>query len=116
MTYIGESEDKFGEGGKKKEVFCTPSYTRPVPEYLESLEKCLPLIESAGWEHGFAQQVGCPYISAARANMTRAALDVKPSVIVYIDSDMSWTPAAMLRLLETDGEVVAGTYRCKIDD
>ena len=116
MTYIGNEENPFGEKIKKKVVFCTPSYTRPVPEYLESLEKCLPLIEQAGWEHGFAQQVGCPYISAARANMTRAALDVNPAAIVYIDSDMSWTPQAMLKLLETDGEVVAGTYRCKIDD
>lgn len=63
-----------------------------------------------------AQQVGCPYISAARANMTRAALDAKADVIVYIDSDVVWEPIALLKLIETEGDVVAGTYRCKIDD
>lgn len=100
----------------RKVVFCTPSYTRPVPGYIESLENSLPLIEAAGWEHGLAQQVGCPYISAARANLTRAALDAKADVIVYIDSDVVWEPSALLKLIETEGDVVAGTYRCKIDD
>ena len=101
---------------KGKVVFCIPSYIRPVPECVASLEASLPLIEAAGWEHGLAQQVGCPYISAARANMTRAALDAKADVIVYIDSDVVWEPQDMLKLLETEGDVVAGTYRCKIDE
>jgi hypothetical protein len=101
---------------KKKVVFCTPSLGGPTKPYIKSLEDSLPLIEAAGWEHGLAQQIGCPYISAARANMTRSALDAKADVIIYIDYDLSWKPADLLTLLETDGDVVAGTYRCKIDD
>ena len=101
---------------KKKVVFCTPSLTGPTAPYLAALEASVPLIEAAGWEHGYAQQLGCPYISAARANMLRAALDAKADVIVFIDYDVSWAPADLLALLETDGDVVAGTYRPKIDD
>lgn len=100
----------------KKVVFCTPSLGGPTKPYIASLEASLPLLEAAGWDHGYAQQIACPYISAARANMTRAALDVKPTEIVYIDYDLSWRPADLLKLLETEGDVVAGTYRCKIDD
>lgn len=74
------------------------------------------MIEAAGWEHGYAQQIACPYISAARANMTRAALDVKPTKIVYLDYDLSWDAPDLLTLIETEGDCVAGTYRAKIDD
>lgn len=101
---------------KKKVVFCTPSLNGPTKPYIKALEDSLPLIESAGWDHGYAQQIGCPYISAARANMTRAALDAKADVIVYLDYDVAWEPPDLLRLIETEGDVVAGTYRCKIDE
>jgi glycosyltransferase involved in cell wall biosynthesis len=100
----------------KKVVFCTPSLTGPTAPYIKALEDSIPLIEAAGWQHGYAQQVACPYISAARANMTRAALDAKADVIVYLDYDVAWAPGDLLKLLETEGDVVAGTYRCKTDD
>lgn len=83
---------------------------------MEALKASLPLIEAAGWEHGYAQQVACPYISAARANMLRAALDAKADVIVFLDYDVSWQSGDLLKLIETEGEVVAGTYRCKTED
>ena len=100
----------------KKVVFCTPSLSGPTEPYIASLEASIPLIEAAGWEHGYAEQIAFPYISAARANMLRAALDAKADAIVFIDYDMSWRPQDLLKLLETEGEVVAGTYRAKIDD
>lgn len=99
-----------------KVVFATPTVTAPFPDYVRSLESSLPLIEQAGWEHAAVFEVGNPYISAARAAMTRKALDAGADVIVYIDHDLSWRPEDLLRLLETPGEVVAGTYRFKKDD
>lgn len=101
---------------KKKVVFCTPSLSGPTAPYIKSLEDSLPLIEAAGWEHGYAQQVACPYISAARANMLRSALDAEATVIVFLDYDVSWAPGDLLKLIETEGDVVAGTYRCKTED
>ena len=61
-------------------------------------------------------EIGCPYISAARATMLRKALDVKADVIVFIDHDLSWKPQDLLTLIETKGDVVAGTYRFKRDE
>jgi hypothetical protein len=101
---------------KRKVVFCTPSLTGPTKPYIESMEASLPLITAAGWDEGYAQQIGCPYISAARANMLRAALDAKANDIIFIDYDLSWRPEDLLTLLQTEGDVVAGTYRCKIED
>jgi hypothetical protein len=100
----------------KKVVFCTPHLNGLTAPYVESLKNSVPVIEAAGWEHGLAQQVGCPYISAARANMLRSALDAKADVIVFLDYDVSWRPNDLLKLIETEGEVVAGTYRTKCED
>ena len=76
----------------KKVVFCTPALEEPIAPYYSALKASLPVIEAAGWEHGYAGQKGCPYISAARANMLRAALDAKADAIVFLDYDVSWRP------------------------
>ena len=100
----------------KKVVFCTPSLAGPTAPYVQALKDSLPIIEAAGWEHGYAQIVNCPYISAARANMLRSALDAKADVVVFLDYDVSWAPGDLLKLIETEGDVAAGTYRCKTED
>lgn len=101
---------------QKTVVFCTPTITRPFPQYLEALEASVPVIQAAGWRDLCVYEVGCPYISHARARLTRRALDAKADVIVYLDHDCSWAPRDLLTLLEAEGDVVAGTYRFKRDD
>lgn len=112
-TYL---EAKPIKTGKTKVVFCIPIVNRPYQACLDSLEASLPLIEAAGYEHGMVQILDCPYISAARANMLRSALDAKADIIVFIDYDMSWDPEDMLKLIQTEGDVCAGTYRPKIEE
>jgi hypothetical protein len=98
---------------KKKVVFCTPTLSKPHPAFLEALKASIPLVIAAGWDEGAVWQIGCAYISAARAIMLRKALDAKADVIVFLDHDMSWDAPDLLRLIETEGDVVAGTYRYK---
>jgi hypothetical protein len=100
----------------KKVVFCVPTLTRPCQQTLDSLRDSMPEIEAAGWESGMVSEIGCPYISAARATMLRKALDAHATHIVFIDHDVSWEKSAMLKLLETEGDFVAGTYRYKHDE
>ena len=99
-----------------KVVFCTPSLAGPTAPYVKALENSIPLVKDAGWEEGYAQEIQSPYISLARANLARKALDANADVIVYLDYDLSWRPQDLLKLLETPGEVVAGTYRYKKSD
>ena len=106
------------ETPQKKVVFCIPVYStagapRPYPATRDSFRDSAPLLDAAGWDHAVVNELNCPYISAARATMLRKALDAKATDIVFIDSDVSWRPADMLKLLETEGDVVAGTYRFK---
>jgi glycosyltransferase involved in cell wall biosynthesis len=101
---------------KKKVIFATPTMIRPMDPYLASLEASVPYIIEAGWDEGAVYEVGCPYISAARNTLTRKALDANADVIIYLDHDVSWEPKDLLKLLETDGDVVAGTYRYKKEE
>lgn len=99
-----------------KVVFCIPTMTRPYQVCLDSLEKSIPLLDAAGWDHAMVTEIGCPYISGARATMLRKALDAGADVIVFIDHDLSWKPQDLLTLINTEGDVVAGLYRFKIDE
>ena len=98
---------------KKKVVFCIPTISKPYQATLDSLAASVEIIKEAGWEEGTVYQIGCPYISAARSMMLRKALNAQATVVVFIDHDLSWDPLDLLRLIETDGDVVAGTYRFK---
>lgn len=97
----------------KKVVFCIPTLTKPHQATLDSLSASVPLLDAAGWDHAMVSEVGCPYVSAARAQMLRKALDAKADAIVFIDHDVSWAPGDLLKLIETEGDYVVGTYRFK---
>ena len=99
-----------------KVIFATPSLHGPTAPYIRALAQSIPLVTGAGWDEAYAQEIGCPYIAAARATLTRRALDAGADVIVYLDYDLSWRPDDLLTLLATEGDVVAGTYRFKKDD
>jgi len=102
--------------GRQKVIICTPTITKPHPAYLKSLEDSIQLLDEAGFDHGAVFTVGAPYISHNRATMTRKAMDAKADIVVYIDHDVSWNPPDLLHLIQTKGDVVAGTYRFKKDE
>jgi len=98
----------------KKVVFCVPSIAGPTAPFVKALEESLPAVLDGGvWTEGYVEEVGNPYISAARAMMLRKALDAKADAIVFLDYDLSWEPTAMRKLLDTEGDVVCGVYRYK---
>lgn len=97
-------------------VLCVPTLTRPFQQTLDSISASVPLLDEAGYEHFMVSEIGCPYISGARATMLRKALDHKADVIVFIDHDLSWEPKALVSLIKAKGDVVAGLYRFKYDD
>lgn len=99
-----------------KVVLCIPTVRRPYQQCLDSVAASVPVLDDAGIEHGMVNEVGNPYISAARATMLRKALDAKADTVIFIDHDLSWRPADLLKLIQTDGDVVGGTYRFKADE
>lgn len=99
-----------------KVILCIPTITKPYQVCLDSVKNSVPVLDKAGIEHGMVSEVGCPYISAARSMMLRKALDAKADQVIFIDHDLSWDAEDLLTLIETEGDVVAGTYRFKKDE
>ncbi|MBN8994439.1 MAG: hypothetical protein J0H94_04380 [Rhizobiales bacterium] len=99
-----------------KVVIATPSLAGPTLPYREALAASAPVLEAAGISCSFVQEIGCPYISGARATLIRKALDGQADVIVLLDYDLSWDAADLVTLINAPGDVVAGTYRFKKDD
>jgi hypothetical protein len=91
-------------------------YGQPHPQTVQSLRDSIPLVKAAGFEEGFTYTAGNPYISGARAEIARKAMDAKADIIVFLDYDVSWKPEDMVKLLKAEGDVVGGTYRCKVED
>lgn len=83
---------------------------------LAAIEAAVPALEAAGIEHQMVWEVDCPYISCARATLLRRALDSKPDAVIFLDHDVSFRPNDLVKLIQTEGEVVAGLYRYKKDD
>lgn len=96
-----------------KVVFCIPTITKPFKCLLDSLEAATTLIESKGYDTYMVVESGSPYVSHARATLLRKALDAKPDIIVFLDHDLSFNPDDLLKLIETEGAYVCGTYRYK---
>lgn len=99
-----------------KVVFCTPTVGGPTAPFIDALEASIPALDAAGIDHSVVEERNCPYISQSRATMLRKALDAKADVIVFLDYDLSWNPEDIVKLIETPGQVVAGTYRFKQDE
>lgn len=100
-----------------KVCFCTPTFfSKPKEYFSKSLEASIPLVREAGWEEGCAVEMGNGYISYARALLLSRALEWGADYIFYLDHDLSWEPAALLKVLQAPGDVVAGTYRFKSPD
>lgn len=101
---------------KGKAVLCVPTVKYPFKQCVDAIEASIASIKGAGWALGIVGETGNPYISCARATMLRKAMDAKADVVVFIDHDVSWEPHALLKLIETKGDVVAGTYRFKREE
>ncbi len=94
-------------------IFCTPTLKVPYPEYIEAMERSVPVLDEAGIEHNLVLEVGSVYISWARANMLKKVMATDAHAFIFLDHDLSWDPEALLALIRHPGNVVAGTYRYK---
>jgi hypothetical protein len=94
-------------------VIATPTLSRPHDAYIAAAEASVPLIEAAGMKCSIIFEFGNVYISHARSVMLRKALLADADIVVFIDHDLSWNPEALTKLILTEGDVVAGTYRFK---
>jgi len=96
----------------KKVCFCVPTIQRPHDKTLDAFEKTAKFLDAQKkYEHGLVSEIGNPYISNARNTLLRKALDWGAELIVFVDHDLSWEPEDMVKLLDAEGDCIAGLYR-----
>jgi hypothetical protein len=59
---------------------------------------------------------GLCYLDQARDLVAQKFLESDSTDLLFIDSDMGWDPKAVTRILEAEGDVVAGLYPFKMDE
>jgi glycosyltransferase involved in cell wall biosynthesis len=99
----------------QKVVLCGPTIRKPHDACIASIRHSILPVMAAGWDEGFITEISNQYISLARAVLLKKAMDAKADVIVFLDHDLSWDRGDLLKLIETEGDVVGGTYRYRRD-
>ncbi len=88
--------------------------------YTASLVRTVALMQQRGWRTPHIDfEIGNSLIADARNKLVARFLASDCSDVVFIDSDLSWSPEDLLRLASFDVPFVAGVYqrksRSKID-
>ena len=77
-------------------------------EYTVSLFATAQLLQRDGYKANFGIFDGTGPIDVARNKLARAFLDSKADELLMIDSDLSWHPPDIMRLIARDKPVVGG--------
>ena len=98
-----------------KVALCIPTRKEPFPQMVEAVDRSIASIKAAGHVVGASTVAGSAYISWAAGLLVAKAMLWGADAAVLIEEDMSFGEDALLKLIETPGDVVAGNYRYKSD-
>ena len=95
-------------------MICTPCYGKVVGEgYLQSIIATIDLLRSHGHRVKVETLGNESLITRARNNMVAHFLASDFDKMMFIDADITWPPAAVLKLLESDRPVCGIPYPTK---
>jgi hypothetical protein len=95
-------------------MICTPVARNPVWQYTASLASTLLLLKEHGIRVTFQFVVGSSVICKARNELCAHFLMSDFTDLLFIDDDMQWRPADVLRLLGSDKPLIGGVGRMRI--
>ena len=98
-----------------KVIIATPFYeVKAFSPYITSLANTIRLLTAVGIDWRFLELAGDSYVHRARNTMCDMFLrDPEATDLFFIDSDMSWSPEAFVKMCMLPDEVVGGTYPVK---
>lgn len=103
-----------------KVFFAVASYLglkrRECVPFIDSLNATLALLMERGHDAALAIEDHNCYVQVARNDLAEAFYTSDCDVLFFLDDDLRWNPRDVLRVLETDGEIVAGVYPKKTAD
>ena len=87
---------------------------RCIP-FFSSVKRAVKRLRFHGYEVFSGLVLNDSFVQRARNRLVKQFLDSPAETMVFLDDDMSWEAADIVRLLSTPGEIVAGMYPLKID-
>lgn len=93
-------------------MICTPCYGGMVGAgYLRSMVQTLNLFNSSNMKYSFTSVDNESLVTRARNNLLAYFLTNKEAThLMFIDADISWDGADILRMLHWDKDVIVGAY------
>lgn len=100
---------------RMKVVIATPFYElKGFSPYISSLTETCRLMTAHGIDWRFMELSGDSYVHRARNTMCDTFLmDPEATDLFFIDSDMSWNPEAVIKMLILPHPVLGGSYPVK---
>ncbi len=99
-------------------VFMTPSIDHMVTlGFLASYVETITLLNQNGWATAFHSVGGDPYLAKVRNLLVSVCLKKFPTAthLFFLDADIEWDAASVLRVLNHPADIVAGIYPKKTD-
>ena len=96
-------------------MICTPVYRDCSWQYTRALvDTCLSM-ERMGIYHRCQMVIGNSNLPRARNELVAEFLASECSAMIFIDSDMGWTPNDVVRLLASEQPLIGGVGRKRVD-
>lgn len=92
-----------------------PTYGAHTPVLTFALAASIRELDAAGIPYDLIILAGNCHVDDARNSIVRAFMDGDCSALMFIDSDLTWAPEDLVRLVRIDRDVVAGVYPHKQD-
>lgn len=102
---------------KKKILIGTPSYDGKLDiYYIDSLLNTLSLSEKNNVEIYPLFMCYDSLVQRARNDLFKVAHDTDVDFLFFIDGDIGWNPNDFFKLINSDKDIIGGSYRKKTDD
>lgn len=97
-------------------MIAVPAYTPPVQAHQHGILEAVMTLLHQGIDVDVRDGIGCCYIDLVRNDLTRQFLESSADRLLFIDADVGFTGADVVRVATTPRPVVGGLYRKKSSD
>ncbi len=101
---------------RRKVFIGTPSYSGDLcHEYVYSLMNTMAQCLKTGIGFDFLIWPGLCYLDQVRDLIAKQFLESDATDLLFIDADLGWDAEAVVRIVQAEGDIVAGLYPFKMD-
>lgn len=104
------------EGACQRVFLATPAYDGLSAGYVSSIFGAQRALADAGIESELAVFAENCHVDDARNQLVRDFLDSDCTDLIFLDADLRWSNADLVKLAQYDRDVVAATYPLKQDE